>query len=107
MINAAGGPVHFSVPFRRGTDGKVVCDAQDTAAHVMSQVNVVVSYPVGYRPEKPAFGIPWPLGQSVPINGDAIQSAVEQQVPNCNAPWQEYTGASVVDRILEIDVETP
>lgn len=107
MINAAGEPVHISHPFRRGSDGKVVCDAQDSTEHVMTQVGVVVSYPVGYRDEKPEFGIPWPLGENVPIDGDPIQAAVEQQVPNCDVAWQEYTAGAVSDRILELDVETP
>lgn len=108
MLNAAGEPVHFAHPFARDAlTGKVLCDAQDSTEHVMTQVNVVVRYPAGYLAEKPAFGIPWPIGQSVPVSGDEIQAAIEQQVPNCDAPWQEYAGASSVERILEIDVETP
>lgn len=108
MLNEAGEPVHLAFPFARDAlTGKVACDVQDTTEHVMTQVNVVVRYPVGYRPEKPGFGIPWPIGQGVPINGDAIQAAVEEQVPNCDAPWQEYAGASSIERVLEFDVETP
>ena len=106
---ADGSPRHFAFPFRRGDDGKVVTVAQGSPEHVMSQVNVVVRYPVGYRPENPTFGIPWPIGQQAPVNGDPIQAAVERQVPDCNAGWREYAVSTgdPASRILELDVETP
>lgn len=107
MLNADGEVVHFSFPFRRGADGKVVCDVQDTQDHVMTQVNVVVAYPLGYRDEKPTFGIPWPAFEQAPIDGSQVQVAVERQVPNCNIDWTEAAGVTTDIRVLDLDVETP
>lgn len=111
MLNADGEPLHFSFPFRRGADGKVVCDVQGTLAHVTTQVNMVVSYPgpdgdrPGYRPEKPTFGIPWPYGAPAPVDGAAIQAAVTQQVPGAHLAWTEYAVLTPGSRVLELDVE--
>lgn len=106
MLDADGNPVHFSFPFRLGDDGKVACDVQDSQEHVMTQVNVVVAYPLGYRPEKPTFGIPWPAFEQAPIDVAPIQAAVERQVPNCNIEWTEAYGGPGV-RVIDLDVETP
>lgn len=46
---------HFGHPFKRGN---VV--EQDTDKHVMACENVIVRCPVGFRLERPDFGIPWP-----------------------------------------------
>ena len=105
MLNTNDEQVHFAFPFARGDDGKVAVVVQDTLEHVTSQVGVVVSYPAGYRPEKPSFGIPWPFGKDAPVDGDAIQTAVQQQVPAATLEWTEYAPVTVGSRILEIDVE--
>lgn len=107
MLDATGAPVHFSLPFRRdAVTGKVVCDVQDSPANLNTQVTAVVNYPVGYRPEKPGFGIPWPYGETAPIDGDPIQAAVEQQVPNVTGSWTEYAADTVMDRILQLNEGT-
>lgn len=106
MLNADGEPVHLSFPFRRGTDGKVACDVQGSQGHVMTQVDMVLAFPLGYRAEAPAFGIPWPAFEPAPIDATAIQAAVERQVPDCDIHWTEASGGPGV-RVIDIDVETP
>jgi hypothetical protein len=107
MTNPAGEPVHFSFPFRRGDDGKVACDVQGTREHIVTQVNVVLAYPRGYRDEKPDMGIPWPAFEPAPVDASAIQAAVEEQVPDCDVHWTEAAGATPDQRVIELDVETP
>jgi phage baseplate assembly protein W len=46
---------HFAFPFARGVHVE-----QDSAEHIMSCENVIVRCPVGFRVERPDFGIPWP-----------------------------------------------
>src|SRR4051794_12283387 len=106
MTNAAGEPVHFPMPFRRGADGKVATVVQDTPEHHLSQVQTVVRYPLGYRdPEKPGFGIPWPDFASAPVKTDAIQAAIDRQVPNADVSLDEYADLlGPAFRTLEVDV---
>lgn len=105
MLNTDGEPVHLAFPVQRGADGKLETVVQDTPEHLTAQVSMVVSYPLGYRPEKPTFGIPWPYGRQAPVDGDAIQAAVEQQVPNLAIDWAETVDDAVTDRILNLFVE--
>jgi phage baseplate assembly protein W len=45
---------HFAFPFQRGS----VLE-QDTPEHVLSCLLVIAHCPIGFRLERPDFGIPW------------------------------------------------
>jgi phage baseplate assembly protein W len=54
---------HFQFPFELCVEGGRVCAEQveqDTPEHVMSCENVIVRCPVGFRVERPDYGVPWP-----------------------------------------------
>lgn len=59
MVTVADIP-HFAFPFERDETGKVKVVEQDTVEHIISCENVIVRCPVGFRPERPDFGVPWP-----------------------------------------------
>src|SRR3954452_1008648 len=107
MTNASGEPVHFAFPFQRGTDGKVACDVQDTPDHVLSQVNVIVRYPQGYRIDNPDFGIPWPEFANAPVAVEPIRAAVQRQVPNAEITGREFANSlGPAFRNLELDLQS-
>jgi phage baseplate assembly protein W len=47
---------HFAFPFQRGPDNVV---EQDTPEHVLGCLLTIAHCPVGFRLERPDFGIPW------------------------------------------------
>lgn len=104
MLDANGNAVHFSFPFRRGADGKVAVDVQDTPEHVMSQVQTVVRFPLGFRIEKPTFGITFPEFANAPIDPSTIAAQVARQVPASELAFQEYADA-VDESIRHIRIE--
>jgi phage baseplate assembly protein W len=71
---------HFAFPFQRGADGSVGVVEQGTPEHVMSCENVIVRCPVGFRIERPEFGIPWPEYRSK-IDPDELTAAMRQFEP--------------------------
>jgi phage baseplate assembly protein W len=92
---------HFGFPFARGF---VV--EQDTTDHIASCENVIVRCPVGFRDERPDFGIPWPEFATAPISPSEITAALRRLEPRGNAAGEEY--ADVADasiRHLSITVE--
>lgn len=92
---------HFAFPFARGN---VV--EQDTPDHVNSCENVIVRCPVGFREERPDFGIPWPEFATAPLDPADITHALRRLEPRGTATGEEY--ADVVDasiRHLSITVE--
>ena len=92
---------HFGFPFARGF---VV--EQDTTDHVNSCENVIVRCPVGFREERPDFGIPWPEFATAPLSGRDITQALRRLEPRGTATAQEY--ADTIDasiRHLSITVE--
>jgi phage baseplate assembly protein W len=62
---------HFAFPFTRGAYVE-----QDTPEHVVSCENVIVRCPVGFRIERPDYGVPWP-DYATQIDGEAVSSALE------------------------------
>lgn len=97
---------HFSFPF--SVDGSsVAVDEQDSQEEILSCVNVIVRCPVGFRVERPDFGIPDPTFRATPVNYDEIQDAVETFEPRAELDITEYP--DIVDaslRHLEIDVSS-
>jgi phage baseplate assembly protein W len=93
MTDASGNPCHFSFPFGRGADGKLVTDVQDSDEHVMSQVQTVVRFPLGFRIDRPAFGITFPVFANAPIDASAIAAQVKRQVPDSDLSFEEYADA--------------
>lgn len=92
---------HFAFPFARGSYVE-----QDTTDHVMSCENVIVRCPLGFRDDRPEFGIPWPEFAGAPIDPADITAALRRLEPRGQSTGREY--ADVADasvRTLQIDVE--
>jgi phage baseplate assembly protein W len=62
---------HFAFPFARGSYVE-----QDSMEHVVSCENVIVRCPVGFRIERPDYGVPWP-DYATQIDGEAVSAALE------------------------------
>lgn len=93
---------HFAYPFERGSYVE-----QDTADHVMSCENVIVRCPLGFREERPEFGIPWPEFRTAPLDPAEITTALRRFEPRGNATGEEYADtADASVRHLSITVET-
>lgn len=92
---------HFRFPFARGSYVE-----QDTEDHVMSCENVIVRCPVGFREDRPDFGIPWPEFATVPVNPADITAALRRLEPRGNATGYEYADKlDPATRYIDIDVE--
>ena len=106
MINANGDPIHFAFPFQRGADNKLVTAVQDSDDHIMSQVNVVVRYPRGFRERRPEFGISEPLFGKIPVDAQRMADEVKANVPDCNLTPDEIGDvATDAHRIVTLEVE--
>jgi phage baseplate assembly protein W len=64
---------HFAFPFQRG---QVV--EQDTLDHVMGCVELICRCPVGFRIERPDFGIVWHEYRLEVIPQGVMQSALRE-----------------------------
>jgi phage baseplate assembly protein W len=99
-------PPHFAFPFQRGPNGKVNVVEQDSPEHVMSCENVIVRCPVGFRDDRPEFGIPWPQFRNAPLDLGALEAALQRFEPRSRATGHEWADvASAAIRNIEIDVE--
>lgn len=97
---------HFEFPFRRGTDGKIACVEQDTLEHIASCENVIVRCPVGFRDDRPEFGIPFPEFRNIPVDPRDIEDALLTYEPRGRANAREYQEAADASvRRVSIDVE--
>jgi phage baseplate assembly protein W len=86
---------HFAFPFVRGPGGRVNVVEQDTDEHVMACENVIVRCPVGFRDERPEFGIPWPDFKNAPLDVGGIEEALQRFEPRSRATAADY--ADVID----------
>lgn len=96
---------HFAFPFER-VNGKAMTVEQDTVEHVMSCENVIVRCPVGFRVERPEFGIPWPEYRQDVQPGE-IEAAMRRFEPRSNLRASEIR--SLLDASqseITIEVET-
>ena len=92
---------HFAFPFARGSYVE-----QDTADHVMSCEHMILRCPLGFRDERPDFGIPWPEFANAPLDADGIERALRRLEPRGNATAEEYADlAEGATRIISIDIE--
>jgi phage baseplate assembly protein W len=98
---------HFAAPFRLTTAGAAV-DEQDSLQEVQACVMNAVACPQGYRLDLPAFGIPDPLFQTVPIDTEQIRQAVSRYEPR---PDIQVTDTPSRDdpsqRTVTINVQVP
>lgn len=91
---------HFSVPFQFGTNGQAVVVEQDTVAEIASCCRVVLSCPVGHRPELPAFGLVEQEFRQGGPDADAIRAAL--------ATWEPRADAEVeIGPPLDVTVNRP
>lgn len=76
-----GVPQNFDAPFRFNADGTVASVDQGSPADVGAQLYNVVTCQQGSAPFDPAFGVPWPLFQTMPLDLKALVAAAQRLVP--------------------------
>ena len=86
---------HFSWPFRRGANGKVVVCEQGSVDHIMTQENVIVACPTGFRLTRPEFGWPFPTFRNAPLDVEALENALIEFGPRDDVTGEEWSDAAV------------
>lgn len=96
---------HFAAPFKLTAQG-VTVDEQDSINELQSCVQNIVSCPLGFRIDLPAFGVPDPTFGPVPVDGDAIEQAVTRWEPRAAVQILERGDATnPANRQVEIHVQ--
>lgn len=73
---------HFAYPFTRTPDGTGIgVNEQDTEDEIMACEMVVISYPVGFRDDRPEFGWAWPELAQAPISSAQLEQALKEFEP--------------------------
>lgn len=98
---------HFSVPFAFGTNGQAVVVEQDTVAEVAACCRVILSCPVGHRPELPAFGLVEQEFRQGGPDPDAIRSALATWEPRADATVEVAPAEEVEVALPAVPVLTP
>lgn len=99
---------HFAFPFERA-NGKVKVVEQDSEAHVMSCERSIAATPLGYRDERPDFGIPMP-DYRTRIDLDGIEQALRTWEPRSRLSSEELLDLvkyATGEREAVIEVEAP
>lgn len=74
---------HFKHPFTRGQNGKPQTVEQDSPEHVLSCVGMIVACPLGFRDDRPDFGVPWPEYRSR-VDPLLLENAVRRLEPRAS-----------------------
>ncbi len=93
---------HFSALFTIGRGGAEVVE-QDSTDDKAACVYRTAVCPQGFRQDLPAFGIPQLLRKTVPLNLDALQSAIELWEPRADLTVSQQVEA--LNEAVEIDIE--
>jgi phage baseplate assembly protein W len=73
---------HLSFPFQRTADGaSITVNEQDTVDEIMACEMVIVSYPVGYREDRPEYGWAFPDLAQAPISTASLEQALKEFEP--------------------------
>ena len=73
---------HLAFPFARTPDGTgIQVNEQDTVEEIMACEMVIVSYPVGFREDRPEFGWAWPDLAQAPVSTASIEQALKEFEP--------------------------
>lgn len=103
---------HFTHPFRmRNTASSKEAAAvaeQDSIEEIMTCVESVLRYPIGYRNEKPEFGIDDQTFKQVPIDESFIEKTINRWEPRADLIITEAPDEfdQLVDRIRILPAPT-
>jgi hypothetical protein len=87
---------------------KVGVVEQDSAAHILGCENVLVRCPIGFRHDRPEYGIPWPEYHQA-INVADIQSALQRQEPRSHSTVTEVEDLVAMargERTVTVEVDS-
>ena len=87
-------PVHFKFPFSFNSKGEASVVRQGTEAELASTVLAIASCIQGEREDNPAFGIPDPTFEGVPLDPSAIQESLEFWEPRAQLTLVEAEEAA-------------
>lgn len=96
---------HFRWPFElctRHDQIKVV--EQDSSEHIMACENVIVRCPVGFREDRPEYGVPWPE-YNQKIDDGGIAAALRRWEPRSQADVS-HARELLGDATITVRVET-
>jgi phage baseplate assembly protein W len=94
---------HFAFPFARGAYVE-----QDSMEHVVSCENVIVRCPVGFRVERPDYGVPWP-DYATQIDGEVVAQALAALEPRstCTAyTARDWLADAMATITIELEVDS-
>jgi hypothetical protein len=101
-------PIHPAMPFRfaEKPDGStdIVTNAQNSAAEVRAAIEAVLRCPLGFRDERPAFGLTDPTFSQAPLSTDEIRRVVTVWEPRAVLFLHEY-GDLTDEAIRHITIE--
>lgn len=101
---------HFSFPFTLTPTGSKTVE-QGSTEHVEAQAAVVAYCPLGYRPERPDFGWPWPDVQLMPIDPQPLVDALNRYIDTANAVVDVDPDALANEALytqnINIDIQVP
>lgn len=80
-LPAIPGAPCIEAPFRLAPDGHIVTVPAGSQAEINTQIYNVLCCPQGAKLGDPDFGLPSPLGQSLPLNLDGLVKAIQDLVP--------------------------
>jgi hypothetical protein len=72
---------HFAHPFGRDSTGSPALVEQDTPEDVTGCETRIVLCPLGFRLDRPEFGWPWPMFQTMPLDLTALDNALDRFEP--------------------------
>lgn len=93
---------HFALPFRLGTDSQVVVVEQDSDAEIEASVIVILRSRLGYRDDRPEFGIADPTFRQGGADLEALREAVAEFEPRADLLFDREPALleGLVDRVL-------
>ncbi len=93
----------FSLPLRLDGNGDFAVNEQDSLDEITDCVQAIVRYPLGYRIEKPDFGVPEQEFQQ----GGADAQTIRRQIDKWEPRARETVGATLDELVanVRIDVE--
>jgi phage baseplate assembly protein W len=97
---------HFGFPFTRTPDGtSVAVNEQDTVEDVMACEMVIVSYPAGFREDRPEFGWAFPDLEQAPLSTAALELALKNFEPRAPVEIDQVYDYALATATFNVNVQ--
>jgi hypothetical protein len=95
---------HFRFPFIRVGGAPPVVE-QDVAEHVFGCVELITCCPVGFRLERPDFGVPWHDYRTTVIPAGVMQTAIREFEDRAKIATDVARNRETGDALITVEVE--